>query len=31
MLVQYQKGIPSAIPKDPIDDHNTYTVRKKDT
>ena len=29
MQVQYQKGIPPTIPKNPVDDHNTCTVTKK--
>lgn len=29
MHVQYQKGIPPTVPKDPIDDHETYTVWKE--
>ena len=24
----HQEGVPATIPKDPIDDHRTYTVRK---
>ena len=31
MHVQHQKGIPLTIPKDPVDDHKIYTVRKKNT
>ena len=35
MHLQPQKGIPPAIPKDPIDDHETYlcprTLQKKST
>ena len=29
MHEQHQKGIHPTIPKDPIDDHKTYTVREK--
>ena len=28
MHAQHQKGIPPAIPKGPIDDHEIYTMRK---
>ena len=31
MHEQHQKGIHPTIPKDPIDDHKTYTVREKKT
>ena len=30
-MYEHQKGIPPAIPKNPIDDHKTYTVRNKNT
>ena len=30
MHAQHQKGIPPAIPKGPTDDHETYTMRKRE-
>ena len=29
MQIQHQKGMPPTIPKDPINDHMTYSVTKK--
>ena len=29
MQIQHQKGMPPIIPKDPINDHMTYSVTKK--
>ena len=31
MNVQHQKRVPSTIPKNPIDDHKTCTIREKKT